>query len=145
MSEEEKKAIEDIKLLSIGDFITWFTTDGIIKMGLSAKTVLNLIDKLQKENEDIKSRKEHQEKRFKKYKENIDKQHEDIYENLVSEKEKYVYLYQKALNNTIKSDRENIQLKKQIDLMARAFKQDDVRSVEEIKQFYERKVENEEN
>lgn len=145
MSEDEKKAIEDIKLLSIGDFITWFTTDGIIKMGLSAKTVLNLIDKLQKENEDIKSRKEHQEKRFKKYKENIDKQHEDIYENLVSEKEKYVYLYQKALNNTIKSDRENIQLKKQIDLMARAFKQDDVRSVEEIKQFYERKVENEEN
>lgn len=142
MSEDEKKAIEDIKLLSIGDFITWFTTDGIIKMGLSAKTVLNLIDKLQKENEDIKSRKEHQEKRFKKYKENIDKQHEDIYENLVSEKEKYVYLYQKALNNTIKSDRENIQLKKQIDLMARAFKQDDVRSVEEIKQFYERKVEN---
>ena len=118
MSEDEKKAIEDIKLLSIGDFITWFTTDGIIKMGLSAKTVLNLIDKLQKENEDIKSRKEHQEKRFKKYKENIDKQHEDIYENLVSEKEKYVYLYQKALNNTIKSDRENIQLKKQIDLMA---------------------------
>ena len=143
MSEDEKKAIEDIKLLSIGDFITWFTTDGIIKMGLSAKTVLNLIDKLQKENEDIKSRKEHQEKRFKKYKENIDKQHEDIYENLVSEKEKYVYLYQKALNNTIKSDRENIQLKKQIDLMARAFKQDDVRSVEEIKQYFERKVEDE--
>ena len=32
---------------------------------------------------------------------------------------------------------------KQIDLMARAFKQDDVRSVEEIKQFYERKVEDE--
>lgn len=29
-----------------------------------------------------------------------------------------------------------------IDLMAEAFKQDDVRSVEEIKQFYERKVEN---
>ena len=145
MSEDEKKAIEDIKLLSIGDFITWFTTDGIIKMGLSAKTVLNLIDKLQKENEDIKSRKEHQEKRFKKYKENIDKQHEDIYENLVSEKEKYVYLYQKALNNTIKSDRENIQLKKQIDLMARAFKQDDVRNVEEIKQYFERKVKNESN
>ena len=140
MSEDEKKAIEDIKLLSIGDFITWFTTDGIIKMGLSAKTVLNLIDKLQKENEDIKSRKEHQEKRFKKYKENIDKQHEDIYENLVSEKEKYVYLYQKALNNTIKSDRENIQLKKQIDLMARAFKQDDVRSVEEIKEYFEKQA-----
>ena len=80
--------------------------------------VLNTMTKLQKENKDIKSRKEHQERRFKKYKENIEKQHEEIYENLVSEKEKYVYLYQKALNNTIKSDRENIQLKKQIDLMA---------------------------
>lgn len=34
---------------------------------------------------------------------------------------------------------------KQIDLMARAFKQDDVRSVEEIKQFFERKVKNESN
>ena len=32
-----------------------------------------------------------------------------------------------------------------IDLIAKAFKQDDARSVEEIKQFYERKVENEEN
>lgn len=32
---------------------------------------------------------------------------------------------------------------KQIHIMARAFRQDDVRSVEEIKQFYERKVENE--
>ena len=30
-----------------------------------------------------------------------------------------------------------------IDELAKAFKQDDVRSVEEIKQFYERKVENE--
>lgn len=52
LSEEEKKAIEDIKLLSIGDFITWFNTDGIIKMGISAKTVLNLVAKLQKENEE---------------------------------------------------------------------------------------------
>ena len=32
--------------------------------------------------------------------------------------EKYKYLYQKALDNTIKADRENIKLKKQIDLMA---------------------------
>ena len=35
-----------------------------------------------------------------------------------AEIEKYKYLYQKALDNTIKADRENIQLKKQIDLMA---------------------------
>lgn len=34
---------------------------------------------------------------------------------------------------------------KQIHIMARAFRQDDARSVEEIKQFFERKVENEGN
>lgn len=38
---------------------------------------------------------------------------------LQEEKEKYKYLYQKALDNTIISDRENIRLKKQIDLMAK--------------------------
>ena len=107
LSEEEKKAIEDIKLLSIGDFITWFTTDGIIKMGLSAKTVLNLIDKLQKENEILKRA--------------FDKQTADMSNNLLELRQK----------------------DKQIDLMARAFKQDDVRSVEEIKQYFERKVEDE--
>jgi hypothetical protein len=32
--------------------------------------------------------------------------------------EKYKYLYQKTLDNTIQADRENIKLKKQIDLMA---------------------------
>ena len=37
---------------------------------------------------------------------------------LQKENEKYKYLYQKALDNTVSSDRENIQLKEQIDLMA---------------------------
>ena len=37
---------------------------------------------------------------------------------LEEENEKYKYLYQKALDNTASSDRENIQLKEQIDLMA---------------------------
>ena len=37
---------------------------------------------------------------------------------LQKENEKYKYLYQKAMDNTVKSDKENIQLKKQIDLMA---------------------------
>lgn len=36
---------------------------------------------------------------------------------LQKENEKYKYLYQKALDNTVSSDKENIQLKKQIDLM----------------------------
>lgn len=49
--------------------------------------VLNIIDRLRKENEDIQNRKEHQELRFKKYKEDMEKQHEEIYEDLVFEKE----------------------------------------------------------
>lgn len=49
--------------------------------------VLKLIIRLEKENEDIQNRKEHQKLRFKKYKENIEKQHEEIYEDLVSKQE----------------------------------------------------------
>ena len=37
---------------------------------------------------------------------------------LQKENEKYKYLYQKAMDNTVKSDKENIEFKKQIDLMA---------------------------
>lgn len=49
----------------------------------------------------------------------------------------------KVVKNNIDLRLEIIRLNKQIDLMARAFKQDDVRTVEEIKQYFERKVENE--
>ena len=41
------------------------------------------------------------------------------FKKLQKENEKYKYLYQKALDNTIISDRENIRLKKQINLMAK--------------------------
>ena len=67
LSEEEKKAIERLDRIEV-----YNTGDGE-----AIDTVLNLITKLQKENE------------------------------------KYKYLYQKALDNTIKSDRENIELKKE--------------------------------
>ena len=82
MSEEEKKAIERLekRIKDNEDYKTtqvWLTDDVV-----AVNTVLNLITKLQKENE------------------------------------KYKYLYQKALDNTIKSDKENMNLKKQIDLMA---------------------------
>ena len=60
--------------------------------------------------------------------------------NMLKEKEK---LYHKALEDLVKADRENIQLNKQIDLMARAFKQDDVRTVEEITQYFAGLVEKE--
>ena len=50
--------------------------------------------------------------------------------------EKYKTLYDRALSDVVKAD-------KQIDLMARAFNQDDVRTVEEIKQYFAGLVEKE--
>ena len=51
------------------------------------------------------------------------------------------YMLETVLN-MLKEKNEEIEKKdKIIDLMARAFKQDDVRSVEEIKQYFERKSE----
>ena len=76
--------------------------------------------------------------------------------------EKYKYLYQKTLDNTIQVDRENIKLKKQIDLMADFIFQNidveedicnsayikckqetgqDITCINCIKQYFERKVE----
>ena len=67
--------------------------------------------------------------------------------NLIQEKdkeiEKYKKLYQKALDDAVVTAHDNMQKDKIIDELAKAFKQDDVRSVEEIKQYFERKVENE--
>lgn len=69
--------------------------------------------------------------------------------NLIQEKdkeiEKYKKLYQKALNDAVVTAHDNMHKDKIIDELAKAFKQDDVRSVEEIKQYFERKVENESN
>lgn len=94
MSEEEKKAIERLKkrIKDNEDYKTtqvWLTDDVV-----AVNTVLNLITKLQKENE------------------------------------KYKYLYQKALDNTVSADKENIQLKKQIDLMAK--------TIDELSEYYTR-------
>ena len=77
--------------------------------------------------------------------------------NMLKEKdkeiEKYKYLYQKALDNTVKADKENMQLKKQIDLMAEYIDGDDTSLAnylfrkngkcdkECIKQYFERKSE----
>lgn len=67
--------------------------------------------------------------------------------NLIQEKdkeiEKYKKLYQKALNDAVVTAHDNMHKDKIIDELAKAFKQDDVRSVEEIKRFYERKVKDE--
>lgn len=54
---------------------------------------------------------------------------------LKKENEKYKYLYQKALDNTVKSDKENIDLKKQIDLMAEEITTP-INSKEWVKEYY---------
>ena len=110
LSEEEKKAIERLekRIKDNEDYKTtqvWLTDDIV-----AVDTVLNLITKLQKENEE-------KDKQIAKY--------EKIY------KEYDCYRWVKEIE---KKD-------KIIDLMAKAFKQDDVRSVEEIKQYFERKSE----
>ena len=79
--EHEKKAIEIVKKIKNIKFnvTSSFYSSGTISLNIEEKesidTVLNLITKLQKENE------------------------------------KYKYLYQKALDNTVSADRENRKLK----------------------------------
>ena len=120
LSEEEKKAIEYYSNKEVS-FSVDFDTEKLLKaLGITEedsfenhqirfKTLLNLITKLQKENEILKRA--------------FDKQTADMSNNLLELRQK----------------------DKQIDLMAKAFKQDDVRNVEEIKQYFERKVEDESN
>lgn len=70
-------------------------------------------------------------------KKNIDEQHASYLHQQIEA----VYI----ILNLIQEQEAEIKKKdKIIDNLAKAFKQDDVRSVEEIKQFYERKVEDEE-
>lgn len=77
----------------------------------------------------------------------------DLVLDLIQEQEKEINKYLEIIANkvieTAKDDlltEKNIEIEKKdkiIDELAKAFKQDDVRSVEEIKQFYERKIEDE--
>lgn len=88
--------------------------------------------------------------------ENLEQSHKDILE-YVGKIEKYKYLYKKALDNTIQADRENIQLKKQIDLMAETIRKLAISlanykgsynketinftgNIKDIKQYFERKA-----
>ena len=138
LSEEEKKAIE--KLKKIKEDTIKANECGLSNNDFKEEievydTVLNLITKLQKENEILKRA--------------FDKQTADMSNNLLElqQKDKYIKDSEditKEMGNDINGLLLEIKEKdKQIDLMARAFKQDDVRSVEEIKQYFERKVEDE--
>lgn len=51
MEEEIEEAKKTLYPLSIGDFITWFTTDGVVKVELSVQTLLQYIEQLEKEKE----------------------------------------------------------------------------------------------
>ena len=115
----------------------------IIKWSQSVETLLNFITRLKKENEDLQREKE--ENKFiigmannemlgynqgyldgksqnssateiiiQNRQNYIHKQEAELLQKKI---EKYKYLYQKALDNTVKSDKENMDLKKQIDLM----------------------------
>lgn len=64
----------------------------------------------------------------------------DLIQEQEKEIEKYKKLYQKALDDAVVTAHDNMQKDKIIDELAKAFKQDDARSVEEIKQFYERRA-----
>lgn len=85
LSEEEKEAIERLE-----EQLNFWKKQNIKNIKNSNREIiLNLINRLKKENEvkdkqikDLQSRKDNQEKRFKKYKENIDKKYEEIYEYL---------------------------------------------------------------
>ena len=79
---------------------------------------------------------------------NFYEKNESYKERIIELKEENISLFEDLKNWKKLNGEKNRQLliaNKQIDLMARAFKQDDVRSVEEIKQFYERKVEVKQN
>ncbi len=47
--EKADKAREVLKPLSIGDFTTWFNSDGIVKMEASMQTLFEYIDQLEQE------------------------------------------------------------------------------------------------
>ena len=51
--EEIEKAKKKVKLLSIGDFVTWFTTDRIVEMGIAIKTLLQYIQELEVSNKEL--------------------------------------------------------------------------------------------
>lgn len=145
MTDEEKQAIEYIdKIVSdcenrwkqLGYTCNLYDGDEPIPVDVY-KTVLNLIEKQQTEIKNLK-----QEKATAWEEWNI------INEYCEQEEQKYKYLYQKALDCTIKSDRENLEKDKIIDEMAgymathkcwiydfeQAFSKD-------IREHFERKVE----
>ena len=128
LSEEEKKAIEIVKEIKNIKFkvTSSFYSSGTISLNIEEKeaidTVSNLITKLEKENEK-------KDREITKYKNMYEAEHE-IHQKRNEQLDRKERGIEKAKQQLIEKD-------KQIDLMAKAFKQDDVRSIEEIKKYFE--------
>lgn len=121
MTNEEQKVIEYIEKIVSDCENHWkqlgYTCDlydGDEPIPVNAyKTVLNLIEKQQKEMFKLQAKVD----RVKVARDNWKKTFYQAKEEI----EKYKYLYQKALDNTIKADRENFEKDKIIDEMAKIF------------------------
>ena len=122
MTEEENKAIENIeKRLIIEKYTKNIGTPVYIK---DIETILNLMQKLQKENEKLKSKNQDLLKKLR---------------NRVKEVKKLnkYSLYKIEFANLNKQIREKDKI---IDLMAKSWKQDDTRTVEKIKQYFKKQT-----
>ena len=166
LSEEEKKAIEYLT-----KYIHWETA-GERSLETDIETVLNLITKLQKENEILKRAFDKQTADMSnnllelQQKDKYIKDSEDITKEMgndingllleIKEKDKQIIELNKYLER-ISQDLDNVAIdqipiaiaelkyqnklkNKQIHIMARAFRQDDVRNVEEIKEYFEKQA-----
>lgn len=118
------KEQEVIKRLNFHKEYARLSSNRVVISETDLETVLNILKEKDKEiNKYKKKNRELSNQLLMFYKEQdnnaarIDKENAEI--------EKYKYLYQKALDNTIEADRENIQLKKQIDLMAERLRFDE--------------------
>ena len=122
MTEEENKAIENFeKRLIIEKYTKNIGTPVYIK---DIETILNLMQKLQKENEKLKSKNQDLQKKLR---------------NRVKEVKKLnkYSLYKIEFANLNKQIREKDKI---IDLMAKSWKQDDTRTVEKIKQYFKKQT-----
>ena len=108
MTKEQEKAIDDLKFFNQGEYITR-------EMEESAKIVL---EKIEKDRQSIRR---------------LCKESNKLFAE-VEEKDKEI----KTLGELFDQRGEQLELKQtQIELMAEAFKQDDVRTVEEIIEYFE--------
>ena len=157
LSEEQAiENLKDFKSISIlyGNTFTIFL-EQLKKYQEATDTVLNLITNLQKENEDLQREKEENKliiamanNEMLGYNQGYSdgkNQNSNATEIIIKNRQAYMHkeeveFYKRKIEFLKK---ENEEKDKQIDLMARAFKQDDVRTVEEIKQYFADLVEKE--